>query len=285
MSNIKGQLFLESSKIYVLYHGNCTDGTGAKFAAWKKYGKNAEYIAVNYGQPVPELIPGAEVYIVDFAYPKEVLEQLQCDHKSVVVRDHHQTAQGWLEGVKGCHFDMTKSGCVLAWEYFHPDKPVPELLLDIQDRDLWQFKRPNSKAVQAGLALLEGNMHRWDSVVYSELVKSGEVLLAKQDLVVKSYIKNKIKTIQFLGYKVGITNSSDLASEIGNGIYEDPTLAVDFGIVYCITPRDTVLYSLRSKGDMDVAKIGEKFGGGGHKNASGFQTDIETLGRILKGEV
>jgi len=31
--------------------------------------------------------------------------------------------------------------------------------------------------------------------------------------------------------------------------------------------------SLRSKGDIDVAKVAEKFGGGGHKNASGLSIE------------
>jgi len=33
----------------------------------------------------------------------------------VVVLDHHQTAQKALEGLNFAHFDMTKSGAVLAW--------------------------------------------------------------------------------------------------------------------------------------------------------------------------
>jgi phosphoesterase RecJ-like protein len=31
--------------------------------------------------------------------------------------------------------------------------------------------------------------------------------------------------------------------------------------------------SLRSKGDVNVARIAEKFGGGGHKNASGLSVE------------
>jgi nanoRNase/pAp phosphatase (c-di-AMP/oligoRNAs hydrolase) len=223
---------------------------------------------------------------VDFAYPKEVLEQLQSVHKSVTVLDHHKTAQGWLEGVKGCHFDMTKSGCVLAWEFFHPDKPVPELLLDIQDRDLWKFERPNSKAVHAGLALLNGNMHAWDQIIYSELVASGNTLLRRQDQAVESHVKHKVKVIDFQGYKVGITNSSEYASEIGNGICNATDLyQINFAAIYVITNRDSVLFSLRSVGEMDVAKVAEKFGGGGHKNAAGFQTSLDVLTEIIKGSI
>lgn len=276
--------------IYVLYHAHCTDGTGAKYAAWKKFGDNAQYIPVQYGRPVPKMELGSDVYIVDFSYPRDVLQELQNVHNSVVVLDHHKTAEEALRGLKCCHFDMHKSGCVMAWEYFHPETPVPELLLDIQDRDLWLFKRRHSKAVHAGLAMFEGNMKDWDLAAkgqsyYANMIRNGELMLKREALIIKSAVKSKVKKIQFAGYKCGITNSSDLASEIGNGICLSKELAVDFAVVYCITNDDDVLLSFRSTGDFDVSEIAKKFGGGGHKNASGAKINIETLSKILKGDM
>ena len=275
-----------TDKTYVLYHANCTDGTGSKYAAWVLFQDKAEYIPVQYGKPVPEMDPGSKIYIVDFSYPKDVLEQLRSVHKLVMVLDPHKTAQADLEGVKDCVFDMTKSGCVMTWEYFHKNEKVPELLLDIQDRDLWKFKRKNSKAVHAGLKLLRNQMSEWDLAAtdsghYVNLVVKGETLLEAQDLQVESYVKNKIKIINFQGYKVGITNATDLASEIGNAICLDKKLGVDFALIYCITSDNEVLCSLRSDGDMDVSAIAKKFGGGGHKNASGFVISIGTLSKLL----
>lgn len=45
--------------------------------------------------------------------------------------------------------------------------------------------------------------------------------------------------------------------------------------------------SLRSKGDINVAKIAEVFGGGGHKNAAGFMTEgrLEDIKRLITEEV
>jgi oligoribonuclease NrnB/cAMP/cGMP phosphodiesterase (DHH superfamily) len=280
----------QTHKIYVLYHAHCTDGTGSKYAAWKRLHHRATYIAVNYNQPMPELEPGSEIYIVDFSYPKTVLEALQATHKSVVVLDHHKTAEEALRGVKGCVFDMHKSGCVMTWEYFHPNTSVPNLLLDIQDRDLWLWKRPNSKAVHAGLNILEGDMHEWDKAAtipnhYDKLVSIGNTFLRKQDLVVKSAVKSKTKVINFLGYKCGITNQCDLSSEIGNGICLSKELDVDFAVVYCITASDDVLLSFRSLGDFDVSELAKKFGGGGHKNASGANVKLDVLIKILAGEL
>ncbi|MDP3012705.1 MAG: DHHA1 domain-containing protein, partial [Candidatus Subteraquimicrobiales bacterium] len=38
---------------------------------------------------------------------------------------------------------------------------------------------------------------------------------------------------------------------------------------------ETIKVSLRSKGDFNVIKIAEKFGGGGHPNAAGFSSPFK----------
>jgi oligoribonuclease NrnB/cAMP/cGMP phosphodiesterase (DHH superfamily) len=279
-----------NGKIYVLYHANCTDGTGAKYAAWKKLGNSAEYIAVNYGQPVPEMESGSRIFILDFSYPKNVLEQLQNVHREVVVLDHHKTAEEALRGCKGCTFDMNRSGAVMAWEYFHPGIPVPKLLLNVQDRDLWKWEMYDTAQTHAGLQLVKGSMAEWDKAAthdeyHLHLITKGQALIEKQELVIESAVKHKVKIIDFMGHKVGITNQTDYASEIGNAICQNKDLNVNFAFVYCITKEDDVLVSLRSEGDMDVSEIAKKFGGGGHKNASGCKIGLETLAKILKGNI
>jgi oligoribonuclease NrnB/cAMP/cGMP phosphodiesterase (DHH superfamily) len=276
------------SKIYVLYHAFCTDGTGSKYAAWKKFGSNATYLAVSYGKPIPVLESGSEIYIIDFSYDRPTLEGLKSVHKSVVVLDHHKTAEEALRGVEGCVFDMNKSGCVLAWEYFHPGTTVPNLLLDIQDRDLWLFKRNYSKQIHAGIQLLIGNMQSWDVAAtqpkyYEDLIEDGEVLLVKYQIDVANAANNKTKVIPFLGFKCGIINTTDHQSEIGNAICEHPKHKVDFALCYGITTAGDVVCSFRSIGEFDVSTIAQKFGGGGHMHAAGARITMEMLCKILKG--
>lgn len=274
-------------KIYVLYHAHCTDGTGAKYAAWKKFGDEAQYIPVQYGKPIPEMEKGSRIFIVDFSYSRDILNGLIEIHQEVIVLDHHKTAEADLKDCPGCHFDMNKSGAVLAWEYFHPTYPVPNLLLDIQDRDLWKFKRDFPKQVHAGLQLTKGDMELWDQYAtneyaYDGLVEAGQTLLLRTEIEVKNSIK-KTKIIPFLGHRVGIINTGDYQSEIGNAICLDEELGVDFAICYVITTDNNVLFSLRSEGDFDVSEVAKKFGGGGHKNAAGCRVTLEMLCKFLKG--
>ena len=168
---------------YILFHSPCPDGTAAALAAYLKLSTTAEYIGVNYGQPVPEIPDGSDVWILDFSYPAKELLKLAERMKSVTVLDHHATAQqelctsnflvllnleqsmlirdeklkddGFLtiRGNLRIRFDMTKSGAVLAWEHFHPGTRVPEFFRYVQDRDLWKFELPDSRQFSAGLRL------------------------------------------------------------------------------------------------------------------------------------
>lgn len=285
---------MSKSNVYILYHANCTDGTGAKYAAWCKYGdEGANYIPVSYGKEPPgELDENSEVYILDFSYSRYVLEALQRRCKSVVVLDHHKTAEEALRGLKCCHFDMEKSGAVLAWEYFHPGTEVPKLLLHVQDRDLWNWKLAGTKQVLAGLALTEGGMGLWhyynSPAGVQDLYAQGGSIVAYENMLLKSKLKHA-KVVWFnldgVYVKAGVINSPELGSEIGNMICKDETLDADFAIVYSITKDNDVLLSFRSEGDFDVSRIAKAFGGGGHKNSAGARTDLENLLSIIHGHL
>lgn len=84
--------------IYVLYHAACHDGFGAAYAAWKKFGDSAKYVATSDRVRYPEFIPdGSEVYLLDFAFGREVIDALRVKMSRVMILDHHVTIQKDLE--------------------------------------------------------------------------------------------------------------------------------------------------------------------------------------------
>ena len=56
-------------------------------------------------------------------------------------------------------------------------------------------------------------------------------------------------------------------------MFPDSPFAASFTV-----KEDTIMFSLRSIGDFDVSAIAKQHGGGGHKNAAGFQTS--KIGRL-----
>jgi oligoribonuclease NrnB/cAMP/cGMP phosphodiesterase (DHH superfamily) len=133
----------------VLYHSNCADGFGAAWAAWKKLGNKADYKDVSYGSELPDVEQYHTIYILDFSYPRDVLEELRTAGFLVKIVDHHKSAQEALKDFPGAIFDMEHSGAYLAWKYFHPELEIPHLIRLVEDRDLWFFKLPHSRELSA----------------------------------------------------------------------------------------------------------------------------------------
>lgn len=264
----------------VLYH-NDADGFGAAFAHnFNLGGDNTAYIPVQYGQPVPE-IPGeaTEVFILDFSYDRATCDGL-AEKYDLTVIDHHKTAEKELEGAEYAVFNMSKSGCVLAWEFFSSD-PVPTLLKYVQDRDLWKWEMHNSEEINLGVAAMDFSFDAWACTTVSELETSGVAIKSFRD----GQIKTSMKSVRMLElicpagtFEVPVANATANISELGNEMckaYPD----APFSASYC-DRQDKRTWSLRSIGDSDVSAVAKSLGGGGHKNAAGFTTEIGWPGYV-----
>ena len=138
---------------FVIYHKSCTDGFGAAYSAWKLLGSKAQYHAASHGETPPD-IAGKCVAILDFSYKNDVTKQMIKSAKDLIVIDHHKSAMVELHDISNTHFDMTKSGAMLAWEFFHPGKEPPKFINYIEDRDLWKWELPYSKEFAAAFDMV-----------------------------------------------------------------------------------------------------------------------------------
>ena len=261
----------------VIYHNNCLDGFGAALAAWKYLEDSAEYLPANYGDAPPD-VTGKHVYVLDFSYPRDVLLEMQEKAASIVVIDHHKTAQKNLEGLPFVIFDMRHSGAVLTWRYFFRSTTTPEILEIIEDRDLWRFRKPETKAICAALSAAEFSFETWNEFITHphqskmDLEAIGKILLNVFEQELQKLYEHKHK-VAVGGYTLWACNvPRKYASELGNLLAKEHGVGM---VYYYSGVTNTFNCSLRSTGNLDVAEIAETFGGGGHKNAAGFE--IETL--------
>lgn len=258
-----------SNKILVLYHANCMDGFGAAFAAWLNFEDEADYVPVKYGDTPPD-VTDKQVYILDFSYDRDTLLAMRNVAHSVFIIDHHKTAEKELSGLPDCIFDMNKSGAVLTWEYFHPDEEVPLLLRYIQDRDLWQWKLPNSKEFSAGLQIEPQTFlnFEWLRHATNEIIKNGEAILRYENMQIDRILHdNRVHLINIDGWMVPSINTTMYISEIGHRL----CAGFPFAVMYFFTDTHKIV-SLRSGDDgIDVSEIAKKFGGGGHYHAAGYR--------------
>lgn len=262
----------------VIYHSNCFDGFGAAWVCRKALEKEGPvtYIPAKYGDAAPD-VHGEYVWIVDFSYPKDVLLKLAEDN-DVTVLDHHKTAQANCEGLPSnieCTFDMNRSGAMLAWDHFFPNKTAPQLIQYIQDRDLWIWKLTGSREMSALIAsyprtfaVYDDLCHQLDNDAWVDLVDQGAAILRFERQKVEEMC-SEVKMVDLGDGLIPAVNVpydfGSLCGEYLNTKYPDAPYAA----YYFDRADGDQQWGLRSRG-FDVSDVAKRFGGGGHKQASGF---------------
>src|SRR3989344_7004537 len=261
--------------IVILYHGGCPDGFGSAYAAWKKFGDAAEYIPVKHGRPAPGGLAGKKLYFIDFCYPKDIMAPLIKEAASVTVLDHHLGNRDVVESMPEYVFDDKRSGATIAWNYFHPDVPVPKLLKYVEDGDLYLFKLPDSRAAISYMYAQPFHFDVWDTLSAklendadrAVLIERGKVY-AEHFAILVEQIANKATLILFEGFECYLASAAGMfSSDVGNLLAR---MRPPLGIVVNIH-ADILSVSLRSDTSVDVSAIARKYGGNGHPQAAGFE--------------
>jgi hypothetical protein len=264
----------------ILYHSSCPDGLSAAWCFWR-HNRQVECVGMRYNQPPPD-VKGRRVAVVDFSFPRPVLEQMYQDAALLRVWDHHETALEHLAGLDYCHFDMSKAGCELAWEALENDKVKPFFLQANGDHDVWR-KVPDSEAISRVLREQRGNnFENYDRMYDCELagktecreglLDQGRRLLEQDAKAITRQLKFsclfKLKGTDYI-VRVGVP-PAQLRSEFGEAMCLAGGCDFSCSYIYALDKGEWWL-SARSVGKKsNVAKIMEdQFGGGGHFNAAG----------------
>ncbi len=272
----------------VIYHGNCADGFSAAWCFWRKYGTGADYVAGVYQQDPPD-VTGHDVYLVDFSYKRAVVEQMLKTANSVTLIDHHKTAIDDLRPLKadmvatnnngmgdnfGWFCDLGRSGATLAWDYLFPGEDRPLLLGHVEDRDLWRFKLPGTREIQAFVFSHEYSFELWDKLMSADQVEllkmtaAGAAIERKHHKDVAELVAVCKRRMVIGGYDVPVaslpyTLVSDAAHLMAQG---EP-----FAACYWDTAEGRT-FGLRATDEgADVSEVAKQYGGGGHAKAAGFK--------------
>ena len=278
----------------ILYHGrNCPDGFGAALAAWLYYGDQAEYVGLDHGdvKTVDDLPPvqGRAVYILDFSFANEVMAAIDERAAKLVMLDHHKSAAEKLTGF-ACrcgvvHFDMSKSGARLAWEFFHPHAPIPALLQYVEDRDIWKWEFAESAAFLSALDMEEQGFARWREIAdftpeqLQQFMVRGEAMDQKYRKLCAD-IAEGAQPLVFNGIAGLVVNAPGMFHSLVGDILSAKTGT--FALMWSAGEKG-VKVGLRSQRNFDCIALAESMGGGGHAQACGFKMKVERLPELLTG--
>ncbi len=263
----------------VIYHGECKDGFGGAWAAWKVFGDRARYVGYRHGDMPKTDFADAAVYFIDLCYSLPELNIVRGKNKRVVLIDHHKSNADKLVSVDESLYKMEHSGAVLAWDYFHPKEKLPKLLMYIEDTDLGVWSLPHTKEVFAYLGAQPYEFKAWSRLVKTfetaagrkRMIAEGKTVLAREEKIVQELAADA-ELVEFEGVRCLAVNSPLLVTAIGTELTRrNPPMSIVWS-----KRGEHYRVSLRSIGDVDVAKIAQKYGGGGHKNAAGFTVQSGT---------
>ncbi|MDX2165710.1 MAG: DHHA1 domain-containing protein [Deltaproteobacteria bacterium] len=290
---------MSDARPLIIFHADCTDGFTAAWIAARALG-DVELFPAFYGVPPPD-VTDRTVWMLDFAYPRSVMEQLGRAAAELGVIDHHQTAAAALAGLEaqmlaegrrvGVIFEQERSGAGLAWDYFVEggDYAVPAVLqnaewlaLYVEDRDLWRWKLHRSRLVSAGIEAVPKTLEAWDALAARS---PGE--LAVDGLIIERYRRICIAAAVTLarparigGAEILLANSSEM--RFASDTAHELAAGRPFGATWWLRADGKVQFSLRSREDgVDVSEVAKQYGGGGHRHAAGFQVPFEQLGSFV----
>jgi len=224
---------------------------------------------------------GEMLYILDFSFKPEVMEQISRKTTGIVWIDHHKTAISYDYNFAG-RFDINRSGCELTWDYFLQTKPPMAVQL-IGDYDTWQFKfGEKSEFMNLGIKLYP---HQPEDEIWAHLLSTnheedldillneGKICRTFRDMICSDYAKAQGFETEFDGHKAFAMGLYMFGSKAFAQKIKEYPLCISFefdGKNYTIG-----LYSEQ----IDVGNLAKKYGGGGHRGAAGFVCGALPFGR------
>jgi len=285
-------------KTIVIYHRADFDGLFSREVAKRFFRDRAEYVGWDYGDPVPEVHPDAQLYMIDIS-----VEGLM-GHPHLVWIDHHKSAMAkFPESIPGYRIDGV-AACRLAWQWFncptgpcmellHPDTPVLPLLDDYRDRmvteplavrlageyDIWDKRDPRAELFQHGLRSRELTDEVWEAllgpgseIITGSLLQAGEVLQFARRKENESIIKHQSFTLDFEGRRFLACNAARYNSLLFTaGLQPEHEGCLGFNWDGKKRKWRISLYGMPGKPDIDFSTIAVRYGGGGHRQACGFE--------------
>lgn len=271
------------------------DGVGSSLGlCWllRSLGKSAEVILRDDIPPAYRNLPGADeirvIPRIDTVY--DAVFVIECsdvsrpgiidlDKQFTVNIDHHATCEhfgtiNWIDATASAVGEMIYNLCKAIGGRI--TREIAECLYMALVTDTGSFHFPNTtdRTLKVASELIRAGVKPADisEAVYSSYPWS-RIELMRQ--VLNTVRRDPSGRVAWLRQTLDMKENSGAIDGDNNGFVNMPLAARE--VVASVYMREVApnsyRVSLRSKGDINVARIAEKFGGGGHKNASGLSVD------------
>lgn len=268
------------------------DGVGSSLGlCWllRSLGKEAEVIVCGEVPPAYHSLPGAdEILDVSSVNGKyDAIFVIECsdvdrpgiaglDKQFTVNIDHHSTSEhfgtiNWIDSTASAVGEMIYNLCKAIGGRITKEIAECVYMALVTDTGSFHFPNTSDRTLKVASELIKAGARpaKIGEAVYNNYPWS-RIELMRQ--VLGTVKRDESGRIASLRQTLEMQDSAGAIDGDNNGFVNIPLAAKDVVAVVYMREVATGKYrcSLRSKGDINVAKVAEKFGGGGHKNASGL---------------
>ncbi len=283
-----------------IYHIADHDGKGSA-AIVKSVYPEIELMGLNHDMEIPydEILKHDKVIVCDISLPIDFMFQLSqtidftwIDHHISVIEQYEKnlTEQGY-EPIKGIRRVGT-AAIVLTWEYFYPDRPVPLGIKLLGLNDVFDLRDKRVRAFEYAMQAL--GVNRPVDKVWHELIEDtmDVNMMVERGRAILSYIRNRNFRLaraeafesEYEGLKCICANIPQGYSEFYDSL--DNIKDYDMMVNFFMNKKNCWNLSFyTAKDNIDVSKIAEKFGGGGHARAAGASSLKELPEFLCRGKM
>jgi len=212
---------------------------------------------------IKEYIPhSAEVFLIDHHEHNEF-----CTFDCWIDNKASSTCELAVELALAAGINLTKKNCLAAFAGL------------AYDTGFFAYSKTTARTFKAAMALTESGINPYE--IYSQFYEKASVAKLRLEKTVLSSMEimnNNRLVIQILR-KEDIENSG-ANPEDSDGFINTPLKCRDVEVSVLLKESNDGITrcSLRSKGKINVAKIAQSLGGGGHITASGFKSQLDIEG-------
>ncbi len=266
-----------------IYHVADHDGKGSAGIVKSIY-PEIECLGLNHDMDIPydEIKKHDKIIVCDIALPLDFMFELNetkdftwIDHHVSIINEYEEAVKNGKPEIKGLRRVGTAAMC-LTWEYFYPDKPLPEGIKLLGLNDLFMLEdervRPFEYAIQS-MGVNKPQDEIWQKLINNEIdieetVEKGKAILSW--IKVRNYrlVRCIAFESEYKGLRCICANMPQGYSEFFDSVenIKDYDMMVNF---YMNKKNQWNLSFYTEKNNVDVSKIAATFGGGGHQKAAG----------------
>lgn len=271
------------------------DGVGSSLGlCWllRSLGKEAEVIVHGEVPPAYRTLPGADeirdVKAIDAAY--DAIFVIECSDVSrpgiqgledefTVNIDHHATSEhfgkiNWIDSTASAVGEMIYNLCKAIGGKVTREIAECVYMALVTDTGSFHFSNTTDRTLKVASELVKAGVKpaQISEAVYNNYPWSRLELMRQVIGTIERHDSGRIATMR---QTLEMRRIAEAVDGDNNGFVNIPLAARE--VVASIYMREVgenrYRVSLRSKGDINVARVAEKFGGGGHNNAAGLSVE------------